>query len=355
MKSSFSILLHHLLALLASTVLVIFSRDAQAAPMGMRVLPPTSQHTEVTLFYPSSTPATAVQRGPFAMRFAVSGAMQTQSAKRALIVISHGSGGAPWPLVDLAQALVDAGYAVAMPKHRGDNYQDQSLVGPESWKLRPSEMSQAIDAIAQHAELSAQIDTQRVGVYGTSAGGLTTIVLAGGQWSPARFMRHCLENMAQDFHGCVGLATYLRGDALDSVKLAMARGAHRSRFDDETVYAHHDPRIVAAAASVPMATPFDLTSMARLRTPLGIIQARQDAWLPPRFHSQRLLAACTRCELIADLPQAGHGSLFSPWPAELAAQETHLLRDPAGFDRADVHRSYAKLVAFFRQYLSAPQ
>ncbi|MBS7806725.1 dienelactone hydrolase [Variovorax sp. PCZ-1] len=331
------------------------SLNAHAATLGFVQLPATASSPEISLFYPSSSPATRIQQGRFALSLAWEGAWVDTPQKLPLLLISHGSGGAPWPLSDLARAFVDAGYAVALPTHAGDNHRDMRNEGPASWVLRPREISQTLDALAAHPHYSKVIETQRAGVYGTSAGGFNALVLAGGQWSQGNFMRHCLANMEKDFHACVGLATYLRGNALDGIKLAVARAEHRRRFDDDTMLSHHEPRIRAAVASVPMAAPFDMASFARPGIPLGIIEAGQDVWLHPQFHSERVLNACKRCELIARLAQAGHGSLFSPWPQDLAASLSPMLVDPAGFDRSSLPNVYAQLVTFFNRHLSAPQ
>src|SRR5438477_7061820 len=96
----------------------------------------------VTLFYPSSSEAQPLKRGPFTLNFASQGAPLRGNGR--LIVVSPGSGGSPWVHSDLARALVEAGFVVASPEHRGDNYKDLSAAGPESWKRRPAEVSRAI-------------------------------------------------------------------------------------------------------------------------------------------------------------------------------------------------------------------
>jgi predicted dienelactone hydrolase len=104
-----------------------------------------------------------------------------------LIVMSHGSGGSPWVHSDLARTLVDMGFVVAVPEHRGDNVKDHSTPGPESWRRRPAEVSRAIDAVAQDSRFKPLLALDKVGVYGMSAGGHTALSLAGGRWSPAHF------------------------------------------------------------------------------------------------------------------------------------------------------------------------
>jgi len=324
---------------------------AAAAPatIGLAVVDGHDGNRPVTVFYPSDAPSGPVTRGPFTLDVAWQGA--PRAGNRRLIVISHGSGGAPWPFGDLAGTLVKAGFVVAVPEHEGDNYHDQRLVGPESWKRRPGEVIAAIGALKADARLGPLLDLDRVGVYGTSAGGLTALTLAGARWSPANFMRHCLAHMREDFPGCVGLTTSLRGNALDPIKLTLARWVHRWRFNDETLYGFSDPRISVVIASVPMATPIDTATLASPRAKVGLIEAEQDRWLIPRFHIEMVRAACASCEVLVDMKNAGHGSLFSPWPASLAQSLTPLLADPPGFDRDDLPAVYATIAAFFTRYL----
>jgi predicted dienelactone hydrolase len=354
-SAHFYFIMHSFIRILCIACAFAASFSLQAASLGFAQLPATASSPEISLYYPSRSPEASVQRGPFTLNVALQGAWQALPAKRPLIVISHGSGGAPWPFSDLARALVDAGYAVALPTHAGDNHRDMRNEGPDSWALRPREVSQTLDTLAAHPVYGSLINTQQAGVYGTSAGGFNALVLAGGRWSRGNYMRHCLANMERDFHACVGLAAYLRGNWMDSVKLSAARSAHRSRFDDDTVLSHQEPRIRAALASVPMAAPFDMASFAQPGIPIGILEAEDDVWLHPQFHSQRVLAACSRCERIPNLPHAGHGSLFSPWPQDLAASLSPMLVDPLGFDRARLPAVYAGIVGFFKRHLSAPQ
>jgi predicted dienelactone hydrolase len=337
--------------LLATVCLTLISCLSQAS-VGLLTLGAANANP-VTVFYPSDSPATNVQRGPFTLQVAANASPIV--GNRRLVVFSHGSGGSPWPMADFARALVDAGFIVAIAQHEGDNYKDQGKVGPETWKLRPAEVSQAIDAIQADARFASLVDFNQVGVYGSSAGGLTALTLAGGRWSSANFMRHCLAHMQDDFPACVGLAATLRGDFLDSIKLSAARQAHRARFNDETWHSHTDLRVKAVIASVPMAAPLDMASLAQPRAAVALVQAAGDAWLAPRFHSQVVLAACASCVDIPNLPHAAHGTLFSPWPQDLAQSLTPLLVDPADFKRADLPLVYARMVQFFKTQLSAAQ
>jgi len=330
--------------------LAFFAACAQAG-VGLTQVPGAKGDGPVTVFYPSDAAEKPVQRGPFTLNFAHQGDPVRGNGR--LVVMSHGSGGGPMVHSDLARALVQAGFVVAMPQHHGDNSQDPSKPGPDSWKLRPAEVSRAIDAVAQDARFAPLLVLDKVGMYGMSAGGHTALSMAGGRWSPGEFRRHCQANIADDFASCVGLMTSLRGNFLDGIKKTIAVGAIRMRFDEDTWYTHNDPRVRAVVAGVPYSADFDPASLADPPMPLGLVTARQDKWLVPRFHSDRIVAACKSCELIADMPTAGHGALLSPPPPmdRLGEIAQDLLRDPPGFDRSMLPEVDRKIAAFFTKHL----
>ena len=333
---------------LAGIVLALLGLLAQAAT-GLTEIAGTGGDGPITVFYPSSSEATALKRGPFTMTLAWQGAPVRGNGR--LVIVSHGSGGSPWTHSDLAGVLVEAGFVVAMPEHRGDNYKDLSAVGPESWKRRPAEISRAIDAVAKDARFATLLSFDKVGMYGMSAGGHTALSLAGGRWSPSLLMRHCEAHIADDFPSCVGLASQLRGDFLDGFKIWTASQVIRWRLNDAAWYTHSDPRVKAVVAGVPFAVDFDMTSFATPSAPLGLVTAGQDKWLAPRFHSSAVLKACPLCTLVADLPNGGHGALLSPLPPNLPEAAARLLNDPPGFNRGALPEVDRKIAAFFRKHL----
>ncbi|MCJ0762452.1 alpha/beta hydrolase family protein [Variovorax terrae] len=320
-----------------------------AASVGLTQLPATGDDGPITLFYPSDSAAAPVKRGAVTLDVAWQG--QPVRGNGRLVVMSHGSGGAAWERSDLARDLVEAGFVVALPEHQGDNWHDMSQAGPDSWKRRPTEVSHAIDAVLRDARFAPLVAADRVGVYGMSAGGHTALTLAGGRWSPSLLLKHCEAHLAEDFQSCVGLTTQLRGNVFDGLKKAIALFVLRRKLDDTAWYSHDDPRIRALAAEVPFAADFDMASLAAPRVPLGLLRAGQDAWLVPRFHIDAVMAACASCEIVADLPSAGHGSLLSPPPMGLGGLAATLLGDPPGFDRAQVPMAHRQIVQFFSRHL----
>jgi predicted dienelactone hydrolase len=343
-------MVRYLLACAVAASAALAASHARAGT-GLTSLPPANGDGPVTVFYPAQGSDQPVKRGPFTIR-SVPDAPPVRGNGR-LVVISHGSGGNAWVHSDLARTLVADGFVVAFPEHHADNAGDPSDPGPDSWKLRPAEVSRAIDAVARDARFAPLLSLDKVGMYGMSAGGHTALSLAGGRWSPALFRDHCVAHIAQDFPTCVGLITRLNGNFLDRIKQQVALGVIRHRFDDAAWSTHTDPRIAAIVAGVPAAADFDPSSLASPAVPLGLVTARQDKWLAPQFHSDRILAACKTCVLVADLPTGGHGSLLSPPPPASLLGETgrDLLLDPPGFDRAVLPEVDRKISAFMRQHL----
>jgi predicted dienelactone hydrolase len=320
-----------------------------SASVGLTELPGQKGDGPVTVFYPSSSDAAPVERGPFRLQVAWQG--QTVPGNGRLVVLSHGSGGAAWPHSDLARKLVEAGFVVALPEHQGDNWHDMGKVGPASWKLRPLEVSRAIDQVLADPRLAPLVAPDRVGVFGMSAGGHTALTLAGGRWSPSQLLRHCEAHLDADFTTCAGPSTRLNGSLLDGVRKAVTLAVIRRRLDDAAWYRHEDPRIKAIVAEVPFAVDFDMATLAAPSVPLGLVRARQDIWLTPQFHINAVIKACPSCVLVADLPTAGHGSLLSPQPPGLSGNLAELLSDPPGFDRTLVPGTHEQIVNFFRKHL----
>ena len=140
---------------------VVWAAPAEAA-VGVMEIAGIDQDGPVTVFYPSSSDAQALVRGPFTFRMAWQGVPVRGNGR--LVVISHGTGGSPWVHADLAQTLVAASFVVAMPEHRGDNSKNRSASGPESWQRRPAEVSRAIDVVGRHPAFKSLLVLDKVGM-----------------------------------------------------------------------------------------------------------------------------------------------------------------------------------------------
>lgn len=323
-------------------------------------------HLPATLVYPTATVSRPYSFGPFTIDVALQ-APQTACRHR-LIVMSHGTGGSPAPDHALAATLARAGFVVAQLQHEGDNHLDQRLAGPESFRLRPQEVRRVIDALAADPAWSARLDLSKVGVHGMSAGGVTALSLAGAQWSTRNLVRHCNAHRLDDEGFCFNGALTPEERSKRQARFDRAnwwpdfmlptdiKQLHGGRTPSaEQSDPRPDPRIASVTAAVPVSAIFSADSLARIRVPVGIVSARLDEVLVPRFHSDHVLSHCKACTRLADLP-GGHFDVLWPWPESLArdvaAKQVRGGLPTPGFDPAMRDAAHAKIVAFHRQHLT---
>jgi len=320
----------------------------------------------VTLVYPTQTPSKPQTFGAFTIDVALNAPALNQ--RQRLIVISHGTGGSAIADHALAATLARAGFVVAQPLHAGDNYKDTRDAGPVAFERRPREVSQVIDALAKDPAWSTRLDLSRVGVHGMSAGGVTGLSLAGGQWRMLNLIRHCNQNLQQDLAFCYNgaitpehraerQANYDRARYVPDVflpgDLKALHGGRTPTADNAEI--RPDPRVASITLAVPLAAIFSPESLARITVPVGVVSAQRDEVLVPRFHSAHLMAHCQRCTLLADLPGAGHFDVLWPWPESIAREVAALqvrggLPVP-GFDPRQRDAAHAKIASFHRQHL----
>jgi predicted dienelactone hydrolase len=324
--------------------LMAFARPASAA-VGVRMLTANEHTGPVTLWFPSAAPETSRSFGPFQIDAAWGAEPQRGNGR--LIVMSHGSAGSALPQHDLARALVDAGFIVASPEHAGDNWRDDSALGPVSWMRRPHEIAATIDRLAADPAFGALFDAERVGVYGMSAGGLTALAVTGARWSLSRMARHCEAHAGDD----PGFCNY--GDRTTS-QVARRRLTDWRAGDgnvDTTLHGVSVPRVRAAVAAVPVGAVIDPASLAEIAIPVGLVVATGDRILAPTLHVNAVQAACRRCRTLAVLDGAGHDGLLSPWPAAIAQRARLSGPEAAAFDRGRLPHLYRTIAQFFAQHL----
>ncbi len=305
----------------------------------------------ITLVYPTAAVAPQQSLGPFNIKAALGAAPAKGNGR--LIVLSHGSGGSAITSFDLASTLAAAGFVVASPEHQGDNWRDQKLAGPESWKLRPLEVSKTIDAVMADPRFAPLLDARKVGVHGMSAGGVSALAQAGGQWSMGSLVRHCAANHVADVGFCLyGLRTPEERET--RLKSYTIPGGVPAAFDSQHGGpAERDARVAAVAASVPLSAIFTDASLAAIRIPVGILEATDDELLLPRFHSSRVLKACGSCTALGALTGANHFDVLSPWPEAIGQPLAYLGGGAASskFDRTRLPANYQRIAAFFTQHL----
>ncbi|MCP9796707.1 MULTISPECIES: alpha/beta hydrolase [Cyanophyceae] len=117
-----------------------------------------------------------------------------------LVLISHGLWDDPESFEGWGRHLASHGYTVLLPRHPGsDKSQQQAMLSgqvpppkPEDLRLRPMDMTSAIDAAAAGSlGLPAGLRTDAVVAMGQSYGATTVLQLAGARPSAALLKRFC--------------------------------------------------------------------------------------------------------------------------------------------------------------------
>ncbi len=109
-----------------------------------------------------------------------------------MIVISHGVGGALESNEDTAAALAEAGFVAVAVLHTGNNYRDHSQVRADL-RPRPRHISRTLDYMLTTWRGHSQLDANRIGMFGFSAGGFAALVVSGGEPDLTATARLCGE------------------------------------------------------------------------------------------------------------------------------------------------------------------
>jgi predicted dienelactone hydrolase len=286
----------------------------------------------LAVWYPSPAPTTDWDAGPY--RLHATRDAPVAAGRHALVVVSHGSGGSELGHADLAEALARSGYIVAAPRHLGDSYdQPQGRGSDVQLTGRPWQAVATLDAVLADARFAPAIDAQRIGMAGFSAGGYTTLVMAGARPDLALHVAHC-QRHADDAELC-----------FDGARTTLAVTRPGWALPQDT-------RVRAAVAMAPLSVMFDAKGLAGVTIPLRIYKAANDQMLQNRFNTDPLLRAFARPVEQAEVP-GGHFVFLAPCSDALKAAATMICADPPGVDRAAVHEKLnAEIVDFFNRTLA---
>jgi len=296
---------------------------------------PDGAALEVAIWYPSQTPAAPLAMGAISQPVALDGPIA--GSRLPLIVISHGTGGSYLSHYDTALALAQAGFIVVAPNHTGDTYLDQrrSLYILE----RARHISRVLDYMLSAWPQRASIDPGRIGMFGFSAGGFTTLVSIGGRPDMGMITPFCGDHPSH--FACQLLARSQAGAALP------APGPQGKA----------DPRVKAAVVAAPaLGFSFAQGGLDGVSVPVQLWRAEDDTILPAPWYAEPVRAALPHPPEYEVVAQAGHFDFLAPCSALLAARAPEICRSAPGFDRLAFHERFnAAVVRFFREQLgSAP-
>jgi predicted dienelactone hydrolase len=196
----------------------------------------------------------------------------------AVVLLSHGTGGAVQDLSWLAGPLAEAGFLVAGIDHHGNNYLDGYR--PEAfacWWDRPRDLSFALDHLAATRRLGP------VGAAGFSIGGYTVAALLGARVDAYAYRALATgEVSAPPTPEYPNLLAELRARVPDD---ELADWATTAGGD------HRDARVRAGLLMSPALGPMiTADSLAGIRRPVDVWWAGADEIAPPPENAQRYAA-----------------------------------------------------------------
>ena len=306
-------------------VLILSTATAAAGTVGFQqatVPDSDGKPREVGIWYPSDAPALAQPLGPYRQTVALNGSVAGRELP--LVLILHGVQGSFANHYHTALALAEAGFVVAAIT-QGD---DIRLLE------RPRHASRVLDHMLATWSHHDRLDSTRIGMFGFSVGGFTTLVTSGGIPDFGRIPSYCNEYPDR---------------VCDMLK---------ERNVDTSVPASawvHDSRIKAAVVAAPtLAFTFTPQTLAPIKVPLQLWRAGSDAITPhPRAAEAIYNALPTRPDYVV-VPNATHFA-FVACSAEMAKRAPAICQDIPDFDRQAFHQKFnTAIVAFFKAKLSSP-
>jgi len=287
---------------------------------------PNGKPLEIGIWYPSQAAPKPVSMGATTMSVALNSAVEGRALP--LVVMSHGTGGSFLEHYDTAIALADAGYVVAAVSHTGDNYADQS----RSIYImdRPKQMSRVIDHMLSSWDGRAAIDSARIGMFGFSAGGFTTLASIGGLADFSKVGPMCREHPA-DFACQLMAKTGNAGMAPPDSSLAQ------------------DHRIKAAVvAATALGFTFSPDGLKNVKIPVQLWRAEDDVLVPHPRYAEAVRQALPAAPDYHVVHKAGHFDFLPPCSAALANIAPVICKSAPDFDRLAFHQTFnTSVVDFF--------
>ena len=295
---------------------------------------PDRKPLEIGIWYPSQATAQPVTMGPTTMSVAVNGTPQGKALP--LVVMSHGTGSSFLGHFDTAIALADAGFVVVAVTHTGDNYADQSR--SVDVMDRPRQISRVIDHMLSTWDGHATIDPARIGMFGFSAGGFTTLVSIGGIPDFSK-----VGPMCRQYPGDFACQLIAKSSSNPALPLTSATASAA------------DPRIKAAVVAAPaLGFTFSPDGLKNVKVPVQLWRADNDAIVPHPRYAEAVRLALPATPDYHVVPNAGHFDFLVPCSSALASIAPAICTSAVGFDRSAFHASFdAAVLSFLNKTLGA--
>lgn len=298
---------------------------------------PHGKPIAIGIWYPSSATPSLHPLGLLSQNVAVGAEVAGENLP--LILISHGAYGSLASHYDTAIALAEAGFVVAALTHTGDNSNDQSYLGNQIDLIdRPRQVKLLLDWMLASWPQHNRLDQQRVGIFGFSLGGFTSLVEIGGTPEVKRMALLCSTHH-------------------DAPECAFIKRTHGDQLDPNPARPEwaHDARIRAAVIAAPAVSfLFGPGDLKQVTIPIQLWRAENDTQAPDATNSgvvRRELPVHPEEHIV---PGEDHYVFLAPCGAALAAAVPEICHDTPKFDRAAFHQTFNQaVVAFFNHALGA--
>jgi predicted dienelactone hydrolase len=324
----------------AVAVLSTAAAHAEAANVGfteLRIANGAGQPLVIGVWYPTDAPTRNYPLGPFVQTVAPDGPTTGEHLK--LIVMSHGNGGSYQGHYDTAIALATAGFVVAAVNHTGDTHDDQSRA--VNVMDRPRHIHRLIDYMLAEWPDHARIDASKVGMFGFSIGGFTTLVSVGGVPDLSLVAAHARAH-----------PTYYDSQLLHRSGVSgEALAQDRANLPSSTWT--HDPRIKAAVVAAPaLGFTFGREGLKDITVPIQLWRAEDDQILPNPDYAEAVRIALPQPAEFHLVENAGHFDFLAPCTDVLRQNVPEICVSRPGFDRIAFHQTFNReVVRFFEQHL----
>ncbi|UOQ97876.1 hypothetical protein MUN81_21940 [Hymenobacter sp. 5317J-9] len=267
----------------------------------------------VVVLYPSRTAGQAETLGHYTLDVAHEAPVAAGTFP--VVLLSHGTGSSGLVHRNLAHYLARHGWVVGLPEHPFNNRDNDAWAGtPQNLVARPRHLQLAIDALSEDSGLAGALRPDGVSLIGHSLGGYTALALAGGR------------------------PTATPRDSPD--------------WQQQPIPVPAGARVRALVLLAP-ATPWFMApgALSGVRVPMLLLEAERDEHLT-RFHGEIVRNGVPDARRLTHrvVPNAGHFSFLSPFPAARVSPGFPPSQDPAGFDRLQFHAVlYPEILAFLSQ------
>jgi len=322
----------NLLSAIAACAVMLAGTCAHAAGFQQgTAADPNGKPIVIGIWYPSQATPKPVAMGPMTMTAAINAPVNGKALP--MVVMSHGTGGSYLGHLDTAIALADAGFVVVAMNHTGDNYADQSR--SVDIMDRPRQVSRVIDHMLATWEGHAAIDPQRIGMFGFSAGGFTTLAIIGG---------------VPDFTKIAPMCRQYPGDFACQL---VAKS--ESPVVAPAAVAVADARVKAAVVAAPaLGFTFSPDGLKNVKVPVQLWRAENDVIVPHPRYAEAVRLALPQAPEYHVVPNAGHFDFLAPCGEALASRVPAICTSAAGFDRAAFHVGFdVEVVKFFEKTLAS--